>query len=65
MEKLCGKWTSDITDLICEVIAVYHVYENGDVKAKYHLYNKKNGISYERKTVRLPKKFFDINTKVS
>lgn len=41
MEKLCGKWASDITDLICEIIAVYYVYENGDVKAKYHLYNKK------------------------
>ena len=64
MQELCGRYTNDTTDLICQIIAVYHVYENGDVKAKYHLFNKKNGISYERKTAKLPKKFFDWNYKV-
>ena len=64
MQELCGRYTNDTTDLGCEILRVFHVYENGDVKAKYHLYNKKNGISYERKTAKLPKKFFDINTKV-
>jgi len=64
MKNLKGKWTNDRTDLICEIVNVYHIYENGDAKVKYMLYNKRNNIFYENKTAKLRKYFFDINYKV-
>jgi hypothetical protein len=63
-QYLKGKWTNDRTDLICEIVSVHHVYENGDVKVKYMLYNKKNNIFYETKSTKLRKLFFDWNYKV-
>lgn len=64
MQKLCGRYTNDTTDLGCEILKVYHIYKNGDVKVKYALYYKKDNSIVEIKTAKLPNKFFEINTKV-
>ena len=42
-------YTNDNTDLACTVYKIYWRYDDGSVKARYELFNKKNGIIYERK----------------
>ena len=64
MQKLCGRYTNDTTDLGCEMLRVFHIYENGDAKVRYALYYKKDFSVIEIKTAKLKKYFFDINTKV-
>lgn len=63
MQELCGKWTNNRTDLVCEILKVFYTYSNGDFKVRYKLYNKKNNIVYEVKKTRINKNFFTWNFK--
>lgn len=63
--KYKGLWTNNSTDIILKVLAVRHVYNNGFVKVKYLLYNKRNGIEYEKGHTKLRPEFFKLNYQVS
>ena len=56
-------YTNDSTDLALKVLKLqFHNKEKGYKKVKALLFNKKNGIIYERKAYTLSAKFFKWNT---
>jgi len=60
-----GEWTNEYTDLVLIVKKVHHRYEDGTVKIRYRLLNKKNGIEYENRNGKLPSTFFKINKRIA